>query len=370
MTSISERRPVRAAVLNTPGHLDLETLWVDAPGLHEIRIRPVSVGLCHSDLHYIDGTHRTHLPEVLGHEAAGVVEQVGDQVTAVKVGDHVVTSLTMFCGRCRYCVTGRMSLCSERAALRHRPRPSLVDSQGDAVGVMGGIGAFAELAVMHENAAIAVPPTLPMPVASLFGCAVLTGVGAVTRAARVPVGATVAVVGCGGIGLAAVQGAVLSGASRILAVDLSSTKLDAARSFGATDVLISDERTVDRSREVLPEGVDFTFEAVGRAETAELAFALLAPGGTCTVLGMVPDETPIHVPPSELYFEEKKLQGAFIGSSRFTTDIPELVRLYEQGRLHLEEMITRRYPLDAINDGFAALTSTDALRIVLDVQSA
>ncbi|MDX6324942.1 MAG: S-(hydroxymethyl)glutathione dehydrogenase / alcohol dehydrogenase [Nocardioidaceae bacterium] len=368
--SISERRPVRAAVLNTPGHLDLETLWVDSPGPREIRVRPVAVGLCHSDLHYIDGTHTTHLPEVLGHEAAGVVEQVGDQVTAVKVGDHVVTSLTMFCGRCRYCVTGRMSLCSERAALRHRPRPSLVDSQGGAVGVMGGIGAFAELAVMHENAVTAVRPTLPMPVASLFGCAVLTGVGAVTRAAQVPVGATVAVVGCGGIGLAAVQGAVLAGASRIVAVDRSSTKRDAARSFGATDVLISDERTVDRSREVLPEGVDFTFEAVGRAETAELAFALLAPGGTCTVLGMVPDATPIHVPPSALYFHEKKLQGAFIGSSRFTADIPALAQLYTQGRLALDQMITHTFELDRINDAFTVLVSGDALRVVLRMPGA
>jgi S-(hydroxymethyl)glutathione dehydrogenase / alcohol dehydrogenase len=263
-----------------------------------------------------------------------------------------------------------MSLCSERAALRQRPRPSLVNSDGNTVGVMGGIGAFAELAVMHENAVTAVPPSLPLPVASLFGCAVLTGVGAVTRAARVPVGATVAVVGCGGIGLAAVQGAVLAGASRIVAIDRSSTKLDAARSFGATDVLVSDERTVDRAREILPAGVDFSFEAVGRAETAELAFALLSPGGTCTVLGMVPDETPIHVPPSSLYFHEKKLQGAFIGSSRFTTDVPALAELYTQGRLLLDEMITHTFDLDDINTAFATLASGEALRVVLQMPGA
>jgi S-(hydroxymethyl)glutathione dehydrogenase/alcohol dehydrogenase len=155
-----------------------------------------------------------------------------------------------------------------------------------------------------------------------------------------------------------------------LAVDRSSTKLDAARSFGATDVLISDERTVDRSREVLPEGVDFTFEAVGRAETAELAFALLAPGGTCTVLGMVPDETPIHVPPSALYFHEKKLQGAFIGSSRFTADIPALAQLYTQGRLALDQMITHTFELDRINDAFTVLVSGDALRVVLRMPGA
>ena len=201
------RDAVRAAVLNRPRTLDLETLWVDRPGPREVRVRPANVGLCHSDLHYIDGTHTTDLPEVLGHEAAGVVESVGELVTSVEVGDHVVTSLTMFCGRCRYCTSGRMSLCSERANLRRRPRPALVTGEGDPVGVMGGIGAFAELTVVHENAVTTIPRDLPFRVGSLFGCAVLTGVGAVTRAARVPVGATVAVVGCGGIGLAAVQGA-------------------------------------------------------------------------------------------------------------------------------------------------------------------
>src|SRR3954452_24578091 len=365
MTSISERRPVRAAVLNDSGHLDLETVWVDSPGPREVRIRPLFVGLCHSDLHYIDGTHSTDLPEVLGHEAAGVVEEVGGQVTAVRVGDHVVTSLTMFCGRCRNCVMGRPSLCSNRAALRERPRPSLVNSEGNPVGVMGGIGAFAELAVMHENAVTTVPPSLPMPVASLFGCAVLTGVGAVTRAARVPVGATVAVIGCGGIGLAAVQGAVLAGASRIVAVDRSSTKLDAARLFGATDTVLSDERVHQRVEELLPDGLDFTFEAVGRAETAELAFALLSPGGTCTVLGMVPDATPIRVLPSALYFHEKRLQGAFIGSSRFTADISELAALFDQGRLPVVKMITHTFNLDDINAAFTTLASGEALRVVL-----
>ena len=361
------REAARAAVLNEPGHLDLETLWVDRPGAREVRLRPVSVGLCHSDLHYIDGTHTTDLPEVLGHEAAGVVESIGELVTSVDVGDHVVTSLTMFCGRCRYCTSGRMSLCSERASLRRRPRPALVDRDGTPVGVMGGIGAFAELVVVHENAVTRIPRDLDMRIGSLFGCAVLTGVGAVTRSARVPVGATVAVVGCGGIGLAVVQGALVSGASRIVAIDRSLAKLEAARVFGATDVLTSDAQTVDALMELVPDGVDFSFEAVGRAETAELAFALLAPGGTCTVLGMVPDETPIRVTASSLYFDERRLQGAFIGSSRFTSDVPELIALYAQGRLHLDGMITHTFGLDQINEGFMVLASGDALRVVLEM---
>jgi S-(hydroxymethyl)glutathione dehydrogenase / alcohol dehydrogenase len=367
---LGRRTPVRAAVLRSAGALVEEVVHVDDPGPMEVRVRTVHVGLCHSDLHYLDGTHQTELPEVLGHEAAGIVEKVGGQVTAVSVGDHVVTSLTMFCGRCRACVRGRMSLCTERARLRARPRPSLVDAEGAPVGVMGGIGAFAELVVVHENAVARVPDHLPLEVAALFGCAVLTGVGAVTRAARVPVGATVAIIGCGGIGLAAVQGAALAGASRIVAIDRSETKLDAARRFGATDLIGSDEHTATALETLVPGGVDFSFEAVGLAETAELGLAVLAPGGTCTVLGMVPDATPISVTGSSLWLQEKRLQGAFIGSSRFTADIPELATLHAQGRLRLAEMITHTFELDRINEGFAVLAAGEALRVVLRMPGA
>ena len=362
-------------------------LWIDAPGPEEVRVRPVNVGLCHSDLHYVDGTHETQLPEVLGHEAAGVVEAVGEGVTSVEVGDHVVTSLTMFCGRCRYCVTGRISLCAQRARLRSRPRPALVTATGQPVGTMGGIGAFAELLLVHQNGVARVPDSLPTHVASLFGCAVLTGIGAVTRGARVQVGDTVGVIGCGGIGIAAIQGARLAGASRIVAVDTSAEKLDLAHRFGATDAVLSTSRTQAEVHRLVPEGLDHTFEAVGRQGTAELAWSLLAPGGVCTVLGMVPDDTPIRVPASSLYFQERRLQGAFIGSSRFTVDIPQLTTLYEQGRVLrrftvdipqltalyeqgrvlLDEMVTHRFPLERIDEGFAVLARGEGLRVVLDM---
>jgi len=354
-----------AAVLNSPGTLDLETLWVDRPGHLEVRVRPVNVGLCHSDLHYLDGTHTTDLPEVLGHEAAGVVESVGELVTAVEVGDHVVTSLTMFCGRCRYCTRGRMSLCSERTRLRSRSRPCLLNENGRPVGTMGGIGAFAELLVVPENAVVRVPRAMPFASAALLGCAILTGVGGITRSAQVPAGATVAVVGCGGIGLAAIQGARLVGASRIVAVDLSDEKLADARRFGATDVLRSSPETLHDLETLVPGGVDFSFEAVGLQETSELAFGMLAPGGVCTVLGMVPDSTPIRVPASALYFGERRLQGAFIGSSRCTSDVPELATLYLQGRLQLDEMITHTFDLERVNDGFDVLAAGMARRVVL-----
>jgi S-(hydroxymethyl)glutathione dehydrogenase / alcohol dehydrogenase len=361
------RTAVSAAVLNTVGQpLDFETLQVDQPAPDEVRVRPLHVGLCHSDLHYIDGTHHTRLPEVLGHEAAGVVEAVGANVTTVSVGDRVVTSMTMFCGSCSYCIRGRLTLCSQRDRLRARAEPALLNSAGVPVGAMAGIGAFCELMVIHRNGVVAVPDSIPLHVAALFGCAVLTGVGAVTRGAQVPVGATVAVIGCGGIGLAAIQGAQLAGASRIIAVDTSTEKLDAARRFGATDVVTVSTTTREDFLKLVPAGVDFSFEAVGRQETAELAFAVLAPGGTCTVLGMVPDETPIRIPASALYFEEKRLMGAFIGSSR-PSDVAQLSDLYGQGRLMLDEMITHRISFAEINEGFALLQSGQALRVVMDM---
>ncbi len=367
MDARDDRRPARAVVLTRPGTLETAEVLVDAPGPEEVRVRPLHVGVCHSDLHYVDGTHTTDLPEVLGHEAAGVVEAVGERVTGVAVGDHVVTSLTMFCGRCRYCVTGRMSLCARRAELRRRPRPALVTPDGTAVGTMGGIGAFAELLLVHENGVATVPKELPLDVASLFGCAVLTGTGAVVHAARVAVGDHVAVVGCGGIGMAAIQGARLAGATRIVAVDTSPAKLELAERFGATDVVPGDGDVADRVRRLLPDGVDHALEAVGRRETVELAWSLLAPGGVCTVLGMVPDDTPIRVPASTLYFGERRLQGAFIGSSRFPVDIPRLTEAYLQGRLALAEMITHRFPLDDLADAFDALAAGRVLRAVVDV---
>lgn len=364
------RTAIRAAVLRDVGRIELETVHIDEPEPFEVRVRPLHVGVCHSDLHYVDGSHSTNLPEVVGHEVAGVVESVGSSVTTVRPGDHVVTSLTMFCGTCAQCVTGRLGLCVNRSDLRRRPRPALVDDQGRAVGTMGGVGGFAGLLLIHANGVVPVPAALPTPVAALFGCAVLTGVGAVIRSAQVPAGATVAIVGCGGIGLAAVQGAVLAGASRIVAIDLDPAKLDAARGLGATDLLVADEKTASRVHALVPGGVEYSFEAIGKQHTAELAFRLLRPGGRCTVLGMVPDDTPIRVPASALYFEEKVLTGAFIGSTRFPVDVPQLTTLHMQGRLPLQQMISHELPFDEISEAMTLLASGRALRVVLDMTTA
>lgn len=365
--ALADRRPITAFVLDRVGEMVPRTVLIDAPGPGEVLVRTRAVGVCHSDLHYVDGTHTTDLPEILGHEAAGIVEAVGPGVLDVELGDHVVTSLTMFCGRCDQCVSGRISLCNKRAQLRRRSRPSVIDQAGEPIGVMGGVGAFAEAMLVRETGVVRVDPQVPFEIAALLGCAVLTGVGAVTRSARTRVGDDVLVLGCGGIGLAAVMGARMAGARRIVAVDLSPAKLAAAQRFGATETVRSGDGARDRLRAIHPDGFDHAFEAVGRAELVELAMDVLRPGGRCTVLGMVPDSTPPRIRPSDLYFHEKVLTGAFIGSTRFTVDVPDLIDLYLQGRLPLDDLVTHRYRFSELNEAIATMTRGEALRVVVTI---
>ncbi|MYS85789.1 Zn-dependent alcohol dehydrogenase [Embleya scabrispora] len=359
---------MRAAVLNAaPGRLDVEDLELDTPGPREVVVRTAAVGLCHSDLQYIDAHWSTALPEVLGHEASGVVEAVGTEVTAAAPGDHVVTCMTAFCGRCRYCVEGRLTLCVDHARLRTRPRPALLNHRGVAVGRMGGIGAFAETMLVHENSVVPIGRDIPLDRAALLGCAVITGVGAVWHSARVRPGATVAVIGCGGVGLAVVQGARLAGAGRIIAVDIDEHSLEQARRLGATaGVNARTEDVVDVVRRLSSGGVDYAFEAIGRGATVEQAFAVLAPGGVATVLGMVPDDQPLRITASELFFREKRLQGSLLGSHHFPADIPRLTELYAQGRLELDGMISRRIGFDDLESGLASLREGGVNRVVVE----
>ncbi|MFE3059438.1 Zn-dependent alcohol dehydrogenase [Nocardia sp. NPDC059239] len=358
---------VRAAVLNTaPGILEFEDLLLDTPGPHEVRVRTMAVGLCHTDLHYIDAVWRTDLPEVLGHEAAGVVEAVGSEVTAVSPGDHVVTCMTAFCGRCRFCLDGRLTLCVNHSALRTRPRAALTNARGEAVGRMGGVGGFAERMLVHENSLSRVDPRVPFDRACLLGCATITGIGAVWHSARVRPGSTVAVIGCGGVGLAVVQGARLAGAAQILAVDLDEGSREQALRFGATAVV--DPRAVDpvaAVKTLCSGGVDYSFEAIGRRDTVEQAFAMLGPGGVATVLGMVPDDQPLRIAASELFFREKRLQGSLLGSNHFPSDIPQLADLYLTNRLDLDAMVSRRFGFVDINSGVETLRRGGVHRVVV-----
>lgn len=363
----------RAAVLNAaPGSLELEQLVIDEPTRDEVLVRVVHAGLCHSDLHEIDGTFESTPPIVLGHEGAGVVEAVGANVRGISVGDHVVSCLSAFCGHCRYCTNGQQTLCENRGAMSHdRPGPRLTNAAGVAVRPTAGIGAFAEHMVVHQNAVVSIPKDMPLAPASILGCAITTGLGAVFRTARIEPGSSVVVIGTGGVGMAAIQGARLAGASTIIAVDVVDAKLEKALVFGASHTV--NGRSVDAVeavREITRGGVDYSFEAVGNARTVEQAFAMLGPGGTATVVGMVPESTPIAISGPDLFLQEKRLQGSFMGSNQFKVDIPRYVDLYLQGRLLLDEMVSDRLPFSQINDGFALLGAGLATRVVVDMDGA
>jgi S-(hydroxymethyl)glutathione dehydrogenase / alcohol dehydrogenase len=361
----------RAAVLtevNKP--LELTEIRVDDPEAHEVRVAVTHVGLCHSDLHYMTGTVPTELPVVLGHEVAGVVESVGGAVVSLRPGDRVVGALTPSCGRCVNCEAGRSTQCRRIDEIRQRPRPAFQTTEGSPIERLGAIGAFSRHVLMRENALVEVPDDVPLHVGCLLACCVITGVGAVFRGAQVRPGSTVAVIGCGGVGSAIIQGARLAGASAIIAIDLDDDRLKAAREYGATHVINGgDDDPVEELRRQLGDGVDYSFEAVGSARTAQTALALVRPTGTACLVGIAPAGTEINVPALDFFFQEKRLVGSYMGSGQAREDIAQFARLYQQGRLLLDEMVTRVVPFAEINEGFEAMKSGDVTRIVVDLRS-
>jgi S-(hydroxymethyl)glutathione dehydrogenase/alcohol dehydrogenase len=358
---------MKAAVLyETPGKMIVEDVEIDNPGPREVLIRVGATGLCHSDLHWLEGTFPIAGPTILGHEGAGVVESVGRDVTYVKPGDHVITYPAAYCGNCEWCLSGRPTLCAAEGLTRgagDKPRLSLPN--GDPLLQFTGLATFAEEMLVHENAIVKINPDIPMDRAALVGCGVPTGVGAVIRTAKVPEGASVAVIGCGGVGLNVIQGAVLAGASRIVAIDINDGKLELAKQFGATDTINnSNNDAVEQLHELIPGagGVDYSFEALGIKQTYELAFALLRKGGTATAIG-VPSGT-FELPMMD-FLQEKKFQGSIMGSVQFRRDLPYLLDLYTRGKLKLDELVSNRIPLSQINDGYAAIGSGSIARSVV-----
>jgi S-(hydroxymethyl)glutathione dehydrogenase/alcohol dehydrogenase len=358
---------VKAAVLIEAGKpLQIEQVNISNPGPHEVLIRTAACGLCHSDLHFIEGTYPHALPAIPGHEAAGIVEAVGSEVRTVKVGDAVVTCLSAFCGHCEYCVTGRMSLCLG-GETRRKPgeAPRLTRPDGSIVNQMLNLSAYAEMMLVHEHACVAINPEMPLDKASVIGCAVTTGAGTIFNACKVTPGETIAVIGCGGVGLATINAAKIAGAGRIIAADPMPEKRALAMKLGATDVIDPmDADAAKQIQELTKGGVDHAIEAVGRPASGELAVKSLKRGGTATILGMMPLQHSVGLSAMDL-LSGKKLQGAIMGGNRFPVDIPRLVDFYMRGMLDLDSIVSETIPLERINEGFDQMKRGDAARSVI-----
>ena len=361
---------MKAAVLNAiPGELEIEDLSVDKPAANEVLVQVVNAGLCHSDLHFMDANWETALPAVLGHESAGLVQAVGDDVAYVKPGDHVITCLSVFCGQCEHCLTGRPNLCRNNAAVS-RPKgdaPRLSKPDGTPVDQFARLGGFAEEMLVHQNAVVKIRPDMPLDRAALIGCGVTTGVGAVFKTAKIEPGSTVAVFGAGGIGLSAVQGARIAGAGRVISIDVENDKLETARALGATDTINGAETdAVAAIHEMTGGGVDYAFECIGLKATCEQAWSASRLGGTTVIVGMMPFGEKIEIPGYEVFMMEKRLQGSLMGSNSFRVDMPKYIDMYLDGRLMLDEMISSHIQLEQINEGYEQMRQRVGTRTVID----
>jgi len=360
---------MKAALCRKPHELlTIETIEIDLPSSREVLVRTAATGVCHSDLHVVDGQSRFSLdrPIVLGHEGAGVVEAVGSEVTTVKPGDHVVACLSGFCGACEQCLGGHPNLCVAGAVNRAKGAAARVAQKGTGLQQFAGIGSFAEKMLLHENSVVKIDPDLPLDRAALVGCGVLTGVGAALRSAGLEAGQTVAVFGCGGVGLSIVQGARIGGARQIIGVDQFDGKLEMAKRVGATHVVNSANDDPVKAIRALTgsAGVDHAFEAVGDRTLVRQAIESLAIRGTATIVGVLPPDATIEFPWMAIR-PECRVQTSRMGSNRFRTDIPRYLDFYRQGRLMLDEMVTVRGRLADVNEAFRAMKAGEVARTVL-----
>ena len=361
-------RAVICRELNKP--VVVERITVDSPKRGEVMVKLGACGVCHSDLSATNGTIALPPPLILGHEAAGAVVEVGEGVTGLAVGDHVVSSFIYMCGKCRYCSLGRPVLCVEQGkALTTLPDGTLrtKDAQGKPLNVFSGCGVMAEYATVHVDNLVKIDPSIPLDRAALVGCAVTTGVGAVFNTARVTPGASVAVFGCGGVGLNVIQGAAIAGAERIVAIDTLGAKLEMAKKFGATDVLLAKpgEDLTKSLKKLTGGGADYAFECVGSGELAAAAYKAIGRGGTAVVVGVAKPGDSTSVRTMTLPFEEKTLTGSYFGSCVPRVDFPRMLGLYMQGKLKLDELITRRYTIDEAPQAFADLEAARNARGVI-----
>ncbi|MPY91675.1 MAG: zinc-binding dehydrogenase [Acidimicrobiia bacterium] len=357
----------RAAIFREiGGELSIEEVDVDEAGPDEVRVRTSACGVCHSDLHFMQGSIGGPRPTIPGHEPAGVVESVGSQVRSVKPGDHVIACTSMFCGHCAQCMLGRPHLCTDRRSCRRpkgqRPRITL---DGAEIHQFADLSGFSEVMLVHERAVVRIDDDVPLDRAALVGCAVTTGVGAALNTAKVAPGSSVAVFGCGGVGTSVIQGARLAGARQIIAVDIHPAKLDVARHFGATHVLLSgDEDPVKAIKGLSGGGVDYAFDAVGNTKLSAQCLYSLAPRGLAVIVGAIPAGHKLELEPGHFYVE-KSITGSIMGSNRFHIDAPRYLELYRQGRLDLDAMISARVGLGEVSDALAAMEAGEVTRSVI-----
>ncbi len=362
----------KAAVLHEAGQkLDVREVDVAAPKTGEVLVRMAAGGVCHSDLHVMQGKLMASLPAILGHEGSGVIAEVGPGVKSVKPGDHVLPLWRLSCGDCEYCANGRPALCAAGMQIRMTGRladgTSRFSMDGKELKHFAGVSTFAQYSVIPERAVLKIPDDIPLEKAALLGCGVITGVGAVINCARVKPGSAVAVFGAGGVGLNVVQGAALAGAEKIIAVDLLDGKLDMARKFGATHTVnaakgdpVEQVRALTGGR-----GVDYAFEVVGLPKTVRQAYDSLAKRGMAIAVGVSPTTAEVSVPLLSMVFEERVLTGSMYGSAVPRVDIPKLIDLYRVGKLKVDELLTRTYPLEQINVAYEALERGEVARSVV-----
>ncbi len=362
---------MKAAVLtalNTP--LQILDVVQEGPKAGEVRVQMKATGVCMSDWHIMNGDWPTKLPIVPGHEAAGIIAEVGPGVTRVKVGDHVIFSFKPNCGHCSYCARGRSVLCNGHAdtpGYRLYDGTARMSLNGEPVNQMARVGTFAESAVCSEENVVPIRKDMPWAQAALVGCSVATGVGAVTRHAKVPAGSTVVVIGCGGVGLNIVQGARLAGARKIIAVDLLDNKLEYAKTFGATETINAKTGNVVKEVRALTGGLgaDYAFDAIGSEATVMQIVDVVAPGGRAVMVGIPAVTVKAGISPAFMVFQEKSLTGSFYGSVEPSVDFPILCDLYMDKKLNLDGLISRTYTLDEINEGFAQLRAGSVARGVV-----
>jgi len=363
---------MKAAVLREmPGRLQIEDVEVDAPAAGEVLVRTAAAGVCHSDQHVLDGIVNFYAtPMVLGHESAGVVEAVGEGVTYVKPGDHVVTCLSVFCGHCDACLTGRAFSCmTDESALARGPGRSRLTCGGEPMNQFVNLSSFAEELLISQNALVKIREDMPLEKAALLGCGVTTGMGAAINSAQVTPGSSVVVVGVGGVGLAALQGARICGAAQLVAVDMHDHKLELARQLGATHVVnASKDEPVQAVLELTGGGAEFGFEAIGLPDTTRQMFSMTRSGGVATVIGILPMDAEIPMTGVD-FMGSKRYQSSMMGGGSFRVEVPRYIDFYLNGQLRLDEMVSQTLPLERINDAFDAMNKGEVARSVIAFDS-